>query len=194
MPDDQQAQTPIVPSDSAPTTPPATPDDDNAEADVSKLKEALRKEREARRTAERELAPLRTFKQERESAEMTEVEKRDKELGTLRDQLTAAQRRERTYALRDAIDGVIRAEAFGHTLQAPLADLLHFLPDELDPADTKAVGAALADLTRHKAYLFAEKAKRPGSADGGATATVATNPGFGLDRLRHGYDNPPNRR
>lgn len=193
MPDDQQTTATVATGEPTATTPPST-DDDPADQDVSKLKEALRKEREARRNAEKELAPLRTFKQERETAEMTEVEKRDRRIKELEDGLTAAQQRERTYALRDAIDGAVRAESFGHTLKAPVSDVLHFLPADLDPEDGRAVGKALGDLTKSREYLFEPKAKRPGSADAGATGTTTVNPGFGIDRLRHGYETAQNRR
>jgi len=132
--------------------------------------------------------------QERKDAELTEVERRDTRIKALEGDLTAAQQRERTYALRDAIDGATRAESFAHTLNAPVADVLLFLPDDLDPADGKAVGKALTELAASKAYLFAAKAKRPGSADAGATGTTESNPGFGEDRLRHAYGNPQSRR
>lgn len=127
-------------------------------------------------------------------AQKTESERLNGELAQLKDQLTAAQRRERDYALRDAIDSVVRAEDFGHTLQAPVADVIHFLDADLDATDEKAVKAALKGMTQSKAYLFAEKAKRTGSVDGGANGTTTVNPGFGLDRLRHGYETATQRR
>jgi hypothetical protein len=116
------------------------------------------------------------------------------EIAGLKDQLTAAEQRERSYQLRDAIDGVVRGESFGHTLAAPVADVLHFLPADLDAADDRAVAKALTDLTKNKGYLFAEKAKRPGGADPPALTPQAANPGFGLDRLRAGYEAASSRR
>lgn len=137
------------------------------------LDEAKKLRSEAKSLRDR-LRAFEKAEEERKNAELSEVERRDKEIGTLREQLTAAQERERTYALRDAIDGALRAESFAHTLKAPVADLLHFLPADLDPEDGKAVAKALGDLTASRAYLFEPKARRPGSADaGGGTGAVA---------------------
>lgn len=145
-------------------------DDEGGEPlqDAQKLLETLRKERTARKAAERELKPLRTFKQQQDDAAKTDQQKRDEELASLRDRLSAAEQKERTYALRDAIEEAIAGEQVA--LVAPLPRLLRLIDADdvqwTERGEPKNAAALLKGLIKSDAYLFAPR--RGASGDGRA--------------------------
>jgi len=142
--------------------------DDGDGDDLGKLKTALGKERQRARELEREVKPLRTFKQERESSEKTASEKVAARIAELEGQVTTAQQRERTYALRDAIEEAVSGEKL--TLAAPVGRLLKLIDGEAvdwsDDGKPQNATALLKGLVKSDPYLFA--ARRVPSADGGA--------------------------
>lgn len=143
-------------------------DDDEGEPlqDAAKLLDTLRKERAARKALEKEVKPLRTYKQQTEDAAKTDQQKRDEELAGLRDQLTAAQQKERTYALRDAIEEALTTEKVA--LVAPVGRLLRLIDsDEVqwtEGGEPKNATALLRSLVKSDPYLF--EVRRGPSGDG----------------------------
>lgn len=149
-------------------------DEDEGEPvqDAAKLLEALRKERAARKAAEREVKPLRAFKQQREDAEKSEEQKRDERIAELEGLVSAAQAKERGYNLRDAIAEALDAADFPAQPVVSVPKLIRLL--DLDDGDwdgdrPRNVKALLVKLSRAEPGLFA--AKRGPSGDGGAGRT-----------------------
>lgn len=123
---------------------------------------------------------------ELERAQQSEVEKREQRIKELEGVVTQAQARERSYNLRDAITDTVAATDFGHTLQASPSRVVRLLdPDaiEWDGDKPTNVKALLTGLVRSDAYLFAPKAKRTGSGDGGAGREVQAGTSMN-DRIR----------
>lgn len=105
------------------------------------------------------------------AAQQSEVEKRDTRIRELEGVVTKAQERERSYNLRDAITDTVGATDFPHTPRVSTARLVRLL--DLDAIDwdgdePKNVKAALLALQKTEPELFASKARRTGSGDGGA--------------------------
>lgn len=181
-----------TPSGEQTQAPDGTQQDDDGEGeplqDAAKLLETLRKERAARKALEKEVKPLRSFKQEREDAEKTEQQKRDERIAELEGRLTAAQQRERSYALRDAIEEALAGEQVA--LVAPLPRLLKLIDAEAvqwtDDGQPKNAAALLKGLVKSDPYLFAQR--RGPSGDGGAGRTGAVAPSMNdLIRAARGH-------
>ncbi len=157
--------------------------------DLVRLKEALRKEREARRALDREIRPLRTFKTERENAERTAEERATAKEREVAEREQALVARERKSNLRDAIAQVLGAQEFGFTFREGVTTdrvirLLDLNDDDWDGEKPKNVKRLLTDLQQSDGYLFAPKARRPGSADGGAGHQTTVGASMN-DRIRH---------
>ncbi len=161
--------------------------------DVTGLKEALRKEREARRALERDIKPLRTFKQERDNAERTAEERVTAKEREVTDRERALVARERNYNLRDDITRVLAAEDFRFTFQEGVTTdrvirLLDLSDDDWDGDKPKNVKKLLADLQKSDGYLFQPKRQRPGPGDAGERGTPPHVVGTGVDRMRAAYE------
>lgn len=170
-------------SDSSTDTGDATEDDN--EQDVTKLKEALRREREARRALDKEVKPLRTFKQQQEDAARTEAERlqtRQQAAEAKERELTA---RERRVELRDEVTRVIAAEKL--TLQAPIADVLRLLDTDAvewsDDGKPKNAATLIKALVKDRPYLVGSR----GSIDGGERGGAARLPAFGSKGLKDAF-------
>lgn len=151
-------------------------DDDEGEPvqDPAKLLDTIRKVRKEKRDLEREVKPLRTFKQEREDAEKTDQQKRDERIAELEGRLTAAQQKERSYALRDAIEETLSAADFPAQPVVSVPKLIRLLDlgdDDWDGDRPKNVKALLVKLSKSEPGLFA--ARRGPSGDGGAGRSQA---------------------
>lgn len=148
-----------------------TGDDDDGDPsgvqDAAKLLETLKKERAARRAAERELKPLKTEAQQRAEREKSATDKASERIAALEAQLAEAETERRTARLTRAIRDADRR--LGLALHDPdvVADLLRYGADDFDEAG-KPIGveARLRALVKDKPYLAG--AQRPGSADGGS--------------------------
>lgn len=144
-------------------------DDDEGDPiqDANKLLETLRKERTARKAAERELKPLRTYKQQTEDAAKTDQERRDERIAELEGQISKAQERERSYALRDAIEEALTTEKVA--LVAPVGRLLRLIDADdvqwTEGGEPRNVPALLRSLAKSDPYLF--EVRRGPSGDGG---------------------------
>lgn len=130
------------------------------------LLKALKAEREARRALEREIKPLRTYKQQQDDAAKTSEERLAAREKAVADQEARITMRLRTSILRDEIGNAVAAERL--TLQAPVGDVLRLMDSdavEWDGETPKNVRQLLRDLVKDRPYLAT---KRPGTADGGA--------------------------
>jgi hypothetical protein len=161
MPDEDTTET--TDSQTSDTTRDASTADDYAE-----LKASIKKERDARRALEREATELRKFKQDQETAKLSETEKlqnRIKELEAKESHLTT---RERSIAVRDGLTTAAAAEKLG--LVASSATVLRLIDldsVEFDAAGTPTnLGGLLKQLAKDEPALF-EQRRRAGSADGG---------------------------
>lgn len=121
----------------------------------------------ARLTEERRKAD-----QARADAELSEVAKRDQRIAELEGRVTAAEQKEREYALRDAIAETVGTKDFAHILAPGVsaAKVLRFLDSDAvewsergEPANVRAL---LTGLAKSDPYLFAQP--RVPSGDGGA--------------------------
>jgi hypothetical protein len=170
MADDQQTETTIVQTETTATGDQAEATDARGAGgdDLDGLREALRKERDRARGLEKEVKPLRTFKAEREQAERTEAEKVAARIAELEGRVSTAQARERTYALRDAIEEAVSVEKLA--LAAPVGRVLRLIDaDAVEYAEDgtpKNATALLKGLVKSDPYLFA--ARRAALGDGGA--------------------------
>jgi hypothetical protein len=164
-----------------PTTPPQAGKPSDLEgltpAELAQIVRDLRKESGGYRT---KLTKFEEAERERQQAQLSEVEKRDTRIRELETQVTAAQEKERAYALRDAIDGALGTKDFPHQIAAGfgIADVLKFLDasaiewsESGQPANVRAL---LTGLVKSKPALFARP--RVPSADGGAGQGGAVAP------------------
>jgi hypothetical protein len=112
----------------------------------------------------------------RADAELPELAKRDARIAELEEGLTAAQRKERDYALRDGIAEIVARDDFPATPVASGARLLKLLdPDAIqwgEDGTPKNLPALLAGLVRSDPYLFRAKERRPGPGDAGHFGTI----------------------
>lgn len=176
MPDQQETETTIVQAETTATGEQVEATDARGDGDdLDGVREALRKERQRARDLEKEVKPLRTFKSERErtekerqDAERSEIEKRDALIKERDEQLTQAQQRERSYALRDAIEEAVSGEKV--ILAAPIGRVLRLIDaDAVEWAEDgtpRNAAALLKGLVKSDPYLFA--ARRAPIGDGGA--------------------------
>jgi hypothetical protein len=149
-------------------TTPETGDSD----DLATLKLTLQKERDARKALEREVKPLRTFKEERTKAEQTADERAAAREKAAEEREAAATRKLQAAVLRDEISAAVTAEKF--TLHAPVGDVLRLIDTdavEWDGETPKNVRGLLRDLVKDRPYLAS---RRTGSADGGAGGNTNT--------------------
>lgn len=142
--------------------------------DLATLKLTLQKERDARKALEKEVKPLRTFKDERTKAEQTESERlqaRIKDLDVKEQTLT---QRERTIAVRDGLAAAATAEKLELNVStATVIRLLDLDRVEFDDSGTPInLGPLLKQLAKDEPKMF-DARRRSGSADGGASGGVA---------------------
>lgn len=171
-----QAATP----DDAPTTTPQAgkPDDLTPEQYRAELDRA-RKEAAKYRT------DLRRYEAEAErkaQAELSEVERLRQELAQASERLTAAQAKERDYALRDAIATTLTADDFPATTALSAPRLIRLLDTDAldwdDDGQPRNVKAVLAQLIKDEPGLWRAKDRRPGPGDGGAGGAAITGGGM----------------
>lgn len=129
---------------------------------------------DARKEAAKHRTDLRRFQQadeQRKNAELTEAQRLAKQVEELTGQIGTYQRRERDYALRDAIAEAVADERFGHQLVASPQRVIRLLDAEAvqwDGDRPTNVRGLLARMIETDGYLFQPKPRRPGSGDGGA--------------------------
>ncbi len=119
-------------------------------------------------------------------AQKSESERLTGQITDLTGQLTQAQQRERSYALRDAIEETINAADFVHAPRVSTGRLIRLLDlgdDDWDGEQPRNVKALLVKLQKAEPDLFVAKSRRTGSADAGEggreTIAVSMN-----DRIR----------
>jgi hypothetical protein len=186
------------PAGDPPASDPPPPERDaDGDQDVTKLKEALRKERDARKALEKEVTPLRQFRDDRAKAEQTETERLQARIKELETKEADLSRRERTMLVRDAVTPATDAE--GLQLRASVGTVLKLLDLDAvefdDDGTPKNLRVLLKALYKDEPSLVAEKPKRPGSAD--ASSTSRSSPemiGSGMERLRMAYADTERRR
>lgn len=143
--------------------------DDLEQLDLTKLRDAIRKERETTKEfkrVQREAAELRKFKTEAEQAKLTADEKLAARERTVAEQEQRITSRLQASILRDEISNAAAAAKI--TLHAPIGDVLKLLDMsavEWDGEQPKNVRALLGELVKERPYLAS---RRTGSADGGA--------------------------
>lgn len=154
------------PAGDPPADPPASdPPDDDDGSDIATLKLTLKKERDARKVAERDLKPLKTYKEQQEAAKLTESQRLETEKAKLEADRQSLTKREQAVELRDEIARTVAAEKL--TLQAPISDVMRLLDTEAvtwENGKPVNVGTLVKQLVKERPYLVA---KRSGSADGG---------------------------
>lgn len=136
-----------------------------------KLLAALKAERDARRALEREVRPLRTFKQEQEQTRLSADEKLQARERAVTEQESRITARLRASILRDELTTAATAEKL--TLQAPIGDVLKLLDADSvdwDGETPRNVRTLLRELVKDRPYLAS---RRTGSADGGASGDRA---------------------
>jgi hypothetical protein len=137
-------------------------DDDEGDPiqDANKLLETLRKVRKEKKDLEKEVRPLRTYKQQTEDAAKTDQERRDERIAELEGLVSAAQAKERQYNLRDAISEALSAADFPAQPVVSVPKLIRLL--DLDDSDwdgdqPKNVKSLLIKLSRAEPGLFAAR-------------------------------------
>lgn len=128
----------------------------------------------ARKEAAKYRTDLRKFEAEKErqaQAELSEIERLRQELSSKDELLTAAQAKERDYALRDALTATLAAADFPATTALSPQRLLRLLDTDAltwgDDGQPQNVKALLTKLATDEPALFRAKERRPGPADGG---------------------------
>jgi hypothetical protein len=160
-------------------------DDDGDEGDdLAAIREALKKERQARKAAERELKPLKTQAQQKSEADKTEAQKAADRADAAEKRAQALEGNLRQTRVERAVREADRTLGIGLHDSDLVADLLDLDPDE-DFDDkgkpvAKKVEAAVKKLVALRPYLAGAGAqqRRPGGGDGG---NGGSNSGGGAD-------------
>jgi hypothetical protein len=128
----------------------------------------------ARKEAAKYRTDLRKFETAAEAkaaAELSEVERLRQELSSKDELLTAAQAKERDYALRDALTATLAAADFPATTALSPQRLLRLLDTDAltwgDDGQPQNIKALLTKLATDEPALFRAKERRPGPADAG---------------------------
>lgn len=139
--------------------------ENDGEQDAAKLLEALKKERSARRAAERELKPLKSAAQQRADAEKSASDKANDRIAALEKQLADSEAERRQVRVIRAVRDVDRR--LGLALHDPevVADLLRLDEADFDDDGKPSVEAKLKQLVKDKPFLAG--ARRPGGGDAG---------------------------
>jgi hypothetical protein len=171
-----EGQAPQAGNPTTPQTPQAgKPSDLEAltPTELAQMVRELRRESGGYRT---KLTKFEQDERDRQQAQLSEVEKRDARIRELEGHLTAAQTKERDYALRDGIAEIVARDDFPATPVASGARLLKLLdPDAIqwsEDGTPKNLPALLAGLVRSDPYLFRAKERRPGPGDAGHFGTI----------------------
>lgn len=144
-------------------TTPETGDSD----DLATLKLTLQKERDARKALEKEVKPLRTYKQTQEQSKLTETEKLQAEKAQLEADRQSLTKREQAVELRDEITRTVAAEKLTLAQGVPISDVMRLLDTDAvtwENGKPVNVGTLVKQLVKERPYLVA---KRSGSGDGG---------------------------
>lgn len=169
----------------APAKPEAT--DESGTVTVAALQAEIRaKNREAQSLRSR-LATLETAEKERQEAELSEVEKRDRKIAELERQLSDKDRQAQERLVR--LETVRHASRLGFIDPEDAALLLPSGAIEFDDDGTpKNVEAVLKQLLKDKPHLASAQARASGDFGNGSRGQPAkTDPQPGYDRLVHAY-------
>lgn len=171
-----EGQTPQAGNPTTPQTPQAGEPDELAalsQAELARLVRDLRKSEGNTRTK------LRSFEREaeqRRQAELSEVEKRDARIRQLEEGLTAAQAKERDYALRDGIAAIVTRDDFPASPAITAKSLIRLLDQDKiqwsEDGTPKNLPALLVELVRDEPSAFRAKERRPGPGDAGHFGTI----------------------
>jgi phage-related minor tail protein len=170
-----QAATEATPQAGTPTS--ATSQVDETEtlspAELRAALTAANKEAASHRT---KLRAFERQEEERRQATLSEVEKRDARIRQLEEGLTAAQAKERDYALRDGIAEIVTRDDFPASPAITAKSLIRLLDrDKIQWADDgtpRNLPALLVELVRAEPSAFRAKDRRPGPGDAGHFGTI----------------------
>lgn len=143
--------------------------DVSTEETPENLLKALKAERDARKALERELKPLKTYKQEQEQAKLSEADKLKAREQAATEKEATLTTRERTIAVRDGLAAAATAEKLA--LNVSTATVIRLIDlDRVefnDAGEPTNLGPLLKQLAKVEPKMF-EPQRRTGSADGGA--------------------------
>lgn len=173
-----QAATEATPQAGTPTTTAPSQADETEALSPAELRALLV---ETRKEAAGHRTKLRSFEraeEERRQATLSEVERRDVRIRELEERVTAAQQRERDYALRDAIADVVTRDDFPASPAISAPRLIRLLDQDriqwADDGTPRNLPALLDELVRVEPGAFRAKERRPGPGDAGHFGGVPT--------------------
>ena len=148
---------------------------------AAKLRDALNKERSARKAAERELKPLKTAAQQRTDADKTDAQKAQDRAAAADARVQQLESVVRQGRVERAVRGIDRSQNLGMHDPDFVAEMLRLDDADFDEdgtPDQKAVEAAVKQLIKARPYLAQDvpPQRRNGSGDGGAGGTGAQRP------------------